>query len=174
MAEKKKRSVTESEKGEFVISRVFDAPRELVFKAQTESERLEQWWGAKGFTTRVIKLDFRPGGVFHYSMQTPDGHEMWGKFVYREIVAPERIVFINSFADKEGNTIQAPFSLTWPMEVMNTMTFSERAGKTTLTIRSIPFNATKEERETFEVGSDSMRQGFNGSLDRLADYLARG
>jgi uncharacterized protein YndB with AHSA1/START domain len=174
MAEKKNRYVAESDKGEFVISRVFDAPRELVFKAQAESERLEQWWGAKGFTTRVIKLDFRPGGVFHYSMQTPDGHEMWGKFVYREIAAPERIVFINSFADKEGNTIQAPFSSTWPLEILNTLTLSEHNGKTTLTIRSVPFNATKEERETFETGLDSMRQGFNGSLDRLADYLARG
>jgi len=172
MAEKKNRSATEPEKGGFVISRVFDAPRELVFKAQAESERLEQWWGAKGFTTRVIKLDFRPGGVFHYSMRTPDGKEMWGKFVYREILAPERIVFINSFADKEGNTIQAPFSQTWPLEVLNTLTFSEHAGKTTLTIRSVPYKATKEERETFETGLDSMRQGFNGSLDRLADYLA--
>jgi len=173
MAEKKNRSVTESEKGEFVISRVFDAPRELVFKAQAESERLERWWGAKGFTTRVIKLDFRPGGGFHYSMRTPDGHEMWGKFVYREIVAPERIVFINSFADKDGNTIRAPFSSTWPLEVLNTLTLSEHKGKTTLTIRSVPFNATNEERETFEAGLDSMRQGFNGSLDQLADYLAR-
>jgi len=174
MAEKKNRSATEPEKGEFVISRIFDAPRELVFKAQAESERLERWWGAKGFTTRVIKLDFCPGGVFHYSMRTPDGHEMWGKFVYREILAPERIVFINSFADKEGNTIQAPFSQTWPLEVLNTLTFSEHAGKTTLTIRSVPYKATKEERETFETGLDSMRQGFNGSLERLADHLASG
>jgi len=174
MAEKKNRSATEPEKGEFVISRVFDAPRELVFKAQAESERLERWWGAKGFKTRFIKLDFRPGGVFHYSMRTPDGHEMWGKFVYREIFAPERIVFINSFADKEGNTIQAPFSPTWPLEVLNTLTFSEHAGKTTHTIRSVPYKATKEERETFETGLDSMRQGFNGSLERLADYLASG
>ena len=174
MAEKKNRSATEPEKGEFVISRIFDAPRELVFKAQAESERLERWWGAKGFTTRVIKLDFRPGGVFHYSMRTPDGHQMWGKFVYREILAPERIVFINSFADKEGNTIQAPFSQTWPLEVLNTLTFSEHAGKTTLTIRSVPYKATKEERETFETGLDSMRQGFNGSLERLADHLASG
>src|SRR5262245_66243865 len=106
MAEKKNRAVRGSEKGEFVISRVFAAPRELVFKAQAESERLERWWGAKGFTTRVIKLDFRPSGVFHYSMRTPDGHKMWGKFVYREIVAQERVVFINSFTDSEYNTIQ--------------------------------------------------------------------
>ena len=150
MGEKKNRSVTEPKQGGFVISRVFDAPRELVFKAQAESERLERWWGGKGFTTRVIKLDFRPGGIFHYSMRTPDGHEMWGKFVYCEIVAPERIVLIHSFADREGNTIRAPFSPTWPLEVLNTSTFSEHEGKTTLTIRSVPFIAAKQERETFK------------------------
>src|SRR5262245_62679727 len=166
MDEKKNRSATEPEKGEFVISRVFDAPRELVFKAQAESERLERWWGAKGFTTRVIKLDFRPSGVFHYSMRTPDGPEMWGKFVYRDIVAPERIVFINSFADKEGNTIQAPFSPTWPLEILNTLTFSEHRGTNTLTIRLLPLHATEDDHKTFETGLDSMRQGFNGSLDR--------
>src|SRR5262245_31546618 len=172
MAEKKNRARTEPEKRQFVISRVFDAPRELVFKAQAESECLEQWWGAKGFMTRVIKLDFRPGGVFHYSMRTPDGNQMWGKIVYREIVAPERIVFINSFADEEGNTIRAPFSPTWPLEVLNTSTFSEHAGKTTLTIRSAPLNTANEDRDIFESGLDSPRQGFNGSMDRLADYLA--
>src|SRR5262249_19009776 len=98
---------------------------------------------------------------------------MWGKFVYREIVAPERIVFINSFSDEEGNTIRAPFSPTWPLEILNTLTLSEHKGKTTLTIRAVPFNAAKEESETFEAGLDSMRQGFNGSLDQLADYLAQ-
>jgi len=120
--------------------------------------------GAKYFTTSVIKLDFRPGGVFHYSMRTSDGHEIWGRFVYREIVAPERIVFINSFADMEGNTIQGPFSSTWPLEILNTLTISEHNSQTTLTIRSVPFNATTEERETFETGLDSMRQGFHGSF----------
>src|SRR5262245_32716713 len=106
MVEKKNGSAMELEKGQCVIAPIFDAPRGLVFKAQAESERLERWWGAKGFTTRVIKLDFRPGGVFHYSVRTPDGHEMWGKFVYREILAQERVVFINSFTDSEYNTIQ--------------------------------------------------------------------
>jgi len=95
---------------EFSITRVFDAPRDLVWKAFTESERLLQWWGPKGFTMRVAKLDLRPSGVFHYSMRSPEGRDMWGKFVYREIVAPERIVFVNSFSDEAGNLTRHPFT----------------------------------------------------------------
>ncbi len=158
---------------EFVITRVFDVPRELVFKAWTEPERLKHWWGPRGFTMRSCKLDLRPGGVFHYSMQSPDGREMWGKFVYREIVAPERLVFVVSFTDEEGNPVRHPMSPTWPLEVLNTMTLSEHDGKTMLTVYGVPINATKEERKTFQAGRDSMRQGFTGTLDQLTDYLAK-
>lgn len=164
---------TASADREFVITRVFDAPRELVFKAYSEAERLMHWWGPKGFTMRVSTLDFRPGGVFHYCMRSPDGHDMWGKFVYREIAAPERIVFINSFSDAEGNLVRAPFSPTWPLEVLNTLTLSEHEGKTTLTLRGGPYNATEAERKTFDDAHDSLRQGFTGTFDQLADYLAK-
>jgi len=171
MIAKKKSTSTESDNGTFIISRVFDAPREAVFQAYTESERLEKWWGAKGFTTNVKRLDFRPDGIFHYRMLTPDGHEMYGKFVYRNIVAPEQLVFISTFADEKGNPIRAPFSATWPMEILNTTTYSEDDGQTTVTIRSVPVNATEEERKTFESMFDSMQQGYGETLDRLADYL---
>jgi len=158
---------------EFVITRVFDAPRDLVWKAWTESERLAQWWGPKGFAMGVCKLDLRPDGVFHYSMRTPDCHEMWGKFVYREIAAPERIVFTNSFADASGATVRAPFSADWPLEVLNTLMLSEHDGRTTLTLRGAPVNATEAKRRTFEAGRASMQQGFTGTFDQLAAYLAR-
>src|SRR5258706_14903907 len=86
----KKNSLTEAPAAqEFVITRVFAAPRELVWKAWTERDRLMQWFGPKGFTMPTAKMDFRPGGVFHYCMRSAEGHEMWGTFVYREIVAPE-------------------------------------------------------------------------------------
>ena len=166
-------AATNATEGEFVITRVFDAPRELVWKAWTESERLSHWWGPKGFTMGVCKLDLRPGGVFHYSTRTPDGREMWGKFVYREIVKPERIVFINSFADEKGNVVRNPWNADWPLEVLNAQSFSEHEGKTTLTLRGAPLNATEAERKTFEAGRKSMQQGFAGTLDQLADYLAK-
>ena len=94
---------TASQDRELVITRVFNAPRDGVWKAFTDPERMKHWWGPKGFTVRVAKMDFRPGGVYYYCLQSPDGHDMWGKFVYREMVTPERIVLVNSFSDrKEG------------------------------------------------------------------------
>jgi uncharacterized protein YndB with AHSA1/START domain len=157
---------------EFSISRTFDAPRDLVFKVFTESEHLMHWWGPKGFTWVSGRLDLRPGGTFHYCMRSPDGHEMWGKFVYREIVPPERLVFTNSFSDDQGNTIRAPFNAQWPLEVLNNVTFAEQAGRTTLTVRGWPVNATEEERKAYDASHKLLEQGFSGTLDQLADYLA--
>ncbi|MDB5085384.1 MAG: activator of Hsp90 ATPase 1 family protein, partial [Bacilli bacterium] len=71
----------------------------------------------------VTKIDLRPGGIFHYRQRSPEGQEMWGKFVYREIVAPEKLIFTNSFSDEAGNTVRAPFSPTWPLKILNTFTF---------------------------------------------------
>jgi len=84
---------------EFTITRVFDAPRALVWRAWSEAERLAQWWGPKGASIRVIKLDFRPGGIFHYAMAFKPGHDIYGRYIYREISAPDRLVFITSFSD---------------------------------------------------------------------------
>ncbi|MCD9025317.1 SRPBCC family protein [Cohnella silvisoli] len=158
---------------ELVITRVFNAPRELVFKAWTEPERLQQWWGPKGFTLEVYKLDLRPGGIFLGSQRSPEGHVMWGKFVYKEIVAPEKLVFINSFSDEEGNTIRAPFSATWPLEIINHLTLTENDGKTTLTFRGGPINATEEELKTFEGMRPMVQQGFGGTFDQLDEFLAK-
>ena len=161
---------------DFVFSRVFDAPRELVWKAWTEPGRLEQWWGPKGFTLQVAKFDLRPGGEFHYSTSGPAGlpmtGKMWGKFVYREIVRPEKIVFVNSFSDESGGITRHPMSPTWPLEVLNTQTFSEHQGKTTVTLRGGPINATELERSTFVLGHTPMQVGFAGTFDQLAAYLA--
>jgi uncharacterized protein YndB with AHSA1/START domain len=159
---------------EFLFTRVFDAPRSLIWKAFTESERLMQWWGPKGYTMLTCTVDLRPGGVFHYSMRSPDGREMWGKWVYREIVPPERLVSVVSFTDAEGNLLRHPMSPTWPLELLHTMTLSEREGKTTLTVTGVPTNATEEERKTFRAGRNSMEAGFTGTLDQLAAYLASG
>ncbi len=169
MAER--RNSVDPEGKEFVVTRLFNASRELVWKAFTESERLAQWWGPKGLPIKVHKLELRPGGVFHYSMHSPDGKIWWGKFVYREIIAPEKIVFINSFSDANGGITRHPLSATWPREVMNTLTLVEREGKTTLTLRGGPINATEEEQKTFEEGYLSMQEGFKGTLDQLDDYL---
>ncbi|MFC5468093.1 SRPBCC domain-containing protein [Cohnella suwonensis] len=158
---------------EFVISRTFNAPRDLVFKAWSEAEHLQHWWGPKGLAISVATLDFRPGGTFHYCMKAPDGNEMWGKFVYREIVPAEKIVFVNSFSDPEGNIVRPPFLLTFPLEVLNVLTFDEQDGKTTLTLRGGPINATEDELKLYESMHDSMQQGFTGTFDQLEEHLAK-
>ena len=158
--------------GELVITRVFDAPRALVWKAWTDAESLARWWGPAGFTITVASLDLRPGGVFLYGLRTPDGQEMWGKFVYREVTPPARLVFVSSFADAAGNTVRAPFSADWPLEVLSTVTLAEQDGKTTLTLHGVPINATDAERAAFAAGNDSMQHGWAGTLDQLATHLA--
>jgi uncharacterized protein YndB with AHSA1/START domain len=158
---------------EFVMTRTFDAPRSLVFQAFAESDRLARWWGPKGFAIEVARHEFQPGGVFHYRMAAPDGHAMWGRFTYREIVEPERIVWVNAFSDPEGNLTRAPFSATIPLEILNTVLLEEQAGRTLLTLRAIPLDATPEERATFEGMFDSLQQGYGGTWDQLGAYLAK-
>ena len=166
--------MTISSEGPLVISRAFDAPRERVWRAFTESAHLINWWGPKGFPIHVNTLDFRPGGLFHYKMTAPNGHEMWGRFVYREIDPTERLVFVVSFTGETANPARHPMSATWPLEVINTMTLVEHDGKTTLTLSGGPINATEEEIDTFLGGRESMQKGFVGTFDNLADYLAVG
>jgi uncharacterized protein YndB with AHSA1/START domain len=157
---------------EFNISRVFDAPRELVWKVWTQTEHLEHWWGPKGCTLQVKELDFRPGGVFLYCMQVPEVGQMWGKWVYREIVEPEKFSYISSFADENGNTIRAPFSSMFPLEVLSTLTISQHEGRTTLTMHAVPIDTSEAEQQLFQSMHSSMQQGWGGTLDQLAAYLA--
>lgn len=159
--------------GAFIISRTFDAPRELVWKAWTERDRLMQWFGPKGFTMRLATMDLRPGGVFHYCLRSPDGKDVWGKFVYREIVAPERIVLVNSFSDERGSMTRHLFSPTWPLEMLSTTTFIEEGGRTMVAVQWEPVNASVAERKVFDESHESMRQGWTGTFDQLAAYLAK-
>ena len=157
---------------EFVISRVFDAPREKVWRAWTEREQLMKWFGPQGFTMSYAKLDLRPGGHFHYALRSPHGQEMWGKWTFREIVVPERLVLISTFSDAQGGITQHPMSPNWPRETLSTTTFEKHHGKTTITIRWAPFNATELECKTFAEAHSGMQQGWGGTFAQLAEYLA--
>jgi len=157
----------------FVISRLFDAPRDVVWKANTEADRLQHWWRPTGFTNFAAKLDLRPGGIFHYGLRSPDGFEMWGKLTYREISPPDRIVSVVSFSDAQGGITRHPMAPTWPIENLSTTTFAAQGDKTLITVSWCPINATPEEQQAFDAGHDSMRQGFTGTFDQLADYLAK-
>jgi uncharacterized protein YndB with AHSA1/START domain len=159
----------------FEITRVFDAPRERVWKSWTEAGRLKQWWGPKGFKVHTCKVDLRPGGVFHYGMTAPDGSDMWGKFTYRQIEAPKKLVFIVSFSDPNGGTTRHPGHANWPLELLSTVTFEEQGGKTKVIVQWIPADSAPEmERRTFDEGRDSMKQGWGGTFEQFADYLKKG
>lgn len=158
---------------ELVITRVLNAPRALVFNVWSEAEHLVRWWGPKGADLQVIRLEFRPGGIFHYRQQIANGGEIWGRFVYHEIRAPERIVYVSAFADAEGAITRNPWSPTWPLEIHNTLTLDENAGRTTLTLRGAPLNATEAEIATFTGARPMVQQGFAGTLDQLEAYLAQ-
>lgn len=159
---------------DFALSRVFQAPRHLVYRAWVEPECLKQWWGPKGFEMHSCTFDLRPGGKFHYGMRLPSGQEMWGTLLFREIVPPERLVFVASFSDRRGGITRHPMSQEWPLEVLSTVTFSQEKGKTTLTMSARPIEATDPERKAFESGFESMRTGWAGSLTQLEEYLTRG
>jgi uncharacterized protein YndB with AHSA1/START domain len=167
-------NVLEAKTSEFVISRVFDAPRELVWKCFTDVEHMKQWWGPKVAVVTQAKMDLRPGGMFHYRLEMSDGTPVWGKMIYREITPRDRIVFINSFSDEAGGTTHHPMAPTWPLEMYSVFTFEDApGGKTKFTVRWSPHNASEEERKTFDDGHDSMRQGWGGTLDKLAGHLAK-
>lgn len=144
---------------ELVITRVFDARRELVFKAWTEPERLRRWWGPGGFTNPVCEFDPRPGGSIRIHMRAPDGtvYPMTG--VVEEITAPERLVFLSSALDDNGNAL---------FEVLTTVIFEEQEGKTTLTMRARVTKATPEAVRHIA----GMEQGWSQSLDRLVKEVA--
>ncbi|TAL69870.1 MAG: SRPBCC domain-containing protein [Bacteroidetes bacterium] len=156
---------------EFKVSRLINAPLELVWKVWTKPEHLNRWWGPKGYTMLTNKLDLKPGGIFHYKMKSPDGQIMWGKFVFREIIELEKLVFVVSFSDEFGNILRHPLSMTWPLEVLSAVSFTEKEGKTLLSISGIPINATKEEEKTFADGLESMNQGWKGTFEQLEEYL---
>jgi uncharacterized protein YndB with AHSA1/START domain len=157
----------------FVISREFDAPRDLVWKVWTEPEHFKHWFGPKGFTMPTMKMDFRPGGMLHYALAGPNGATLWGKAIYRDIVPPKRILWVNSFSDAQGGTVRHPFSKDpWPLQMLTDISFEEKNAKTLVSVKWVPLDASDEERATFNAGRPNMNQGWGGTFEQLTGYLA--
>jgi uncharacterized protein YndB with AHSA1/START domain len=166
--------VLQTQSKDFVITRTFDAPRELVWKCFTEPERMKEWWGPKGSTIVASNMDLRDGGSYHGAMRDPQGNVMWAKFVYREVAAPERLVWEHSFSDEAGGLTRHPLSPRWPLKLLTVVTLEDAAsGKTKLTLRWSPLDASEEEQQTFAAAQDSMQGGWTGTFDQLDGYLAR-
>jgi len=153
--------IVEPSERDLVITRIFDAPRELVFQAWTDPKRLAQWWGPKEFTNPVCELDVRPGGAIRIDMTGPDGFLYPIKGIFHEIVEPERLVFTTgSFEDAAGNP---------QLEVLNTVTFTEHNGKTKLTLQARVIKSTPE----VAVPLAGMEEGWSQSLERLGEHLTK-
>jgi len=157
----------------FIVSRTFKAFLERVWKAWTEPEPMAQWWGPKGFKAAIKTLDLRPGGMSHYLLILPQGQEMWGRLVYREVVPEKRLVYVNSFSNESAGLTRHPLHEGWPLQLLSTVTFAEEAGKTTVTVRWEPYEATDAERAVFAAGHESVQGGWSGTLNRLEAYLAQ-
>ena len=147
--------VTEPADRVLKITRTFDAPRSLVFQAWTEPEHMARWWGPRGFTSTVLKNDLRPGGAYRIHMVGPDG-DHWSQGVYREVVPPERLVMVGSWADAQGNPTRP--------ETTVTLLFEDVGGKTKLTLHNAIFESV--------TARDAHNSGWSSALDVLAEYLA--
>jgi uncharacterized protein YndB with AHSA1/START domain len=158
----------------FAISRTFQAPKSLVWKALSEGNAMAQWWGPKGFSTDVRRFEFEPGGIFHYKLESHGGQVMWGRFEYKEIEPMDRLVFLSGFSDETGGLVRAPFfDGVWPLEVLDTITLVEEGDRTTLTLTAVPVNASAAEEASFLNEFKGMQAGFGGTFDQLDAYLSR-
>ena len=142
---------------EIVLTRVFDAPRRLVFDAFSKPELLKRWFGPRGWSMSVCEVDLRVGGGFRFVLRGPNGKEMGMRGAYREIVPPERSVHMESFDD-------------YPGESQVTAVFMEQDGKTTLTATVL--YPSREVRDA--VIKSGMEHGAAESYDKLAELLATG
>ncbi len=142
---------------EIVLSRVFDAPRELVFRAFTDQRHVAEWWGPNAFTITIREMDVRPGGVWRFVMHGPDGTDYDNRIRFREVLEPERLVFEHGSDDPSDPGFEV------------TVTFDAEGDKTRLTMRQL--HATAEARDHVVREYHAIEMG-NQSLDRLAGYLA--
>ena len=151
-------AVPESSPWDLVMTRTFDAPRELVFKAWTDPKQVQQWWGPHGFTNPRCEVDARRGGAIRIDMRGPNGVVYPMKAVFEEVTEPERLVFVTSALDDKGNSM---------FDVRNTVIFVDRRGKTELTLQARVVRATAVAPQYLK----GMEVGWSQSLERLQAHV---
>ncbi|HEX7828207.1 MAG TPA: SRPBCC domain-containing protein [Thermoanaerobaculia bacterium] len=150
----------------FVITRTFDAPRDLVFEVFTQPEHLQQWFAPKGFTVPHCTVDLRVGGTFHYCMRSPEGNDYWARGIFQEVAPPARIVYADSFADAEGNAVSPSFygmTESHPAETLVHISFDARGDATIVTLR--------HELPESVVERGSTQQGWLEMFERVEAVL---
>jgi uncharacterized protein YndB with AHSA1/START domain len=161
-------SPTKTKQQELVITRTFNAPRLLIWKALTYAEWVKKWWGPREFTAPVIQIDLKVGGKYLYCMRSPDGKDYWNTGVYREIDYPQKLLVTDSFADKKGNVVPPTYygmSPGFPNETVVSITLEDLGSKTKLTLSGAapPSDKDRKDEET----------RWNQSFDKMADWLEK-
>jgi uncharacterized protein YndB with AHSA1/START domain len=157
----------------FTLTRVFNAPRETVYKMWTEIAHLKNWSGPAGVSMEYKKSEIKVGGIVHYCMNLQDGSKMWGKTLYRELTKPSKLVYVQYFSNEKEEITNHPMSPTWPKEMLTTILFEEKDKQTLLTLRWQPINASALELDTFKKAFEGMRHGWDGSFGNLDFYIAK-
>lgn len=140
---------------DLTFTRIFYAPRELVFQAWTDARHVAAWWGPHGFSNPVCEVDPRPGGGFVVHMQGPDGTIYPGSGIFLEVVAPERLIFTSTFEGRDGRVL---------INAVNSVTFEDLDGRTRLTLNARVVDAAREAAGNLA----GMEEGWTQSLERLA------
>jgi uncharacterized protein YndB with AHSA1/START domain len=156
----------------FSTAREFLAPRELLFRVWTDAMHLKQWLAPRGCEVLSFKCDARPGGMAHYQQRGHGGMAFWGRWQFRAVAPPARLEFLAAFSDAESGLTRNPWQAQWPLQMLSVVEFTEHDGRTTVTVQAAAYESTAEEAQAFAEGADSMRQGWSGTFDNLAQYLA--
>ena len=155
------------------LARLVDAPRDVVFNVWTDAEHFAQWFAPREVAIPFCKIDPRPGGVLHFCHRLRDGMEVWLKGVYREFVAPERLVFALSFVDSSGQPAAHPMFPDWPLDIviLTTVTFADLDGRTKLTVRQVLEPLATAAKDTVRREREAARIGWTETLERLDEYV---
>jgi|HubBroStandDraft_6_1064221.scaffolds.fasta_scaffold391694_2 uncharacterized protein YndB with AHSA1/START domain len=155
------------------LSRIVDAPRDLVFKVWTDAEHFAQWFGPREVAIPFCRIDPRPGGALHFCHRLGDGTEVWVKGLYREFVVPERLVFTLWFVDATGRPAAHPMFPDWPLDtiILTSVTFADLDGKTRLTVRQALEPAAAAAKDVVKRERQAARAGWAETLDRLDEYV---
>ncbi len=158
-----------SELPEFKVDRVFDAPRELVWKAWTDPEILHRWYGPN-IETVIHKFELKPGGVWLNEMKMDAGSD-FSKVTFQEVTPPEKLVWHHSPSDSDWNIISSPMMKDWPRVLLTTVTFEELEGKTSVSLSQIPMDATEAEINCFAAVMDNMKHGWGSGYSIIDEIL---
>jgi len=155
------------------FSRLVDAPREFLFRVWTQAEHFAQWFAPRRIDISFCRIDPRPDGAIHFCHRTQDGMEIWVKGIYREFVAPERLVFSLWFVDAGGAPAPHPMFPDWPTDasILTTVTFADIDGRTQLTVQQGLVRGAADATCTFGRERDAARAGWIETLDRLREYV---